>query len=112
MVVCGVQKAWQGGTWGKMEVPRYVGTSCCTVLMTAVAIDVVDIVVVRLGDINYIRPECSYLSRQCYGTEVLLSLLCIFVYNWMVWYSCSSGQLLGSSRAGAIALGLGMALGG
>jgi hypothetical protein len=39
---------------GKMEVPRYVGASCCTVCIATVAADVVDIVVVRVNDINHI----------------------------------------------------------
>lgn len=37
-----------------MEVPRYVGASCCTVRIATVAADAVDIVVVRVNDINHI----------------------------------------------------------
>lgn len=56
-----------------MEVPRYVGASCCTVCIATVAADVVDIVVVRVNDINHIWH--NVLAHLCCTISTWVSRL-------------------------------------
>lgn len=65
MVVCEEQgKGRHGRTRGRWKYLD-VGASCCTVRIATVAADVVDIVVVRVNDINHNWPNVLVHCTPC-----------------------------------------------
>ena len=69
MVVCGEQgSSRQGGR----EVPRYVDTSCCIVLIAIGAADVFENFLSRVGEIN--QPGSSYSHAHGSLTSPILFL--------------------------------------